>query len=67
MELLAGNATHVETPLVQIEAALGGSRRDLVFPARDTLFTSGTLGRYSHILHSVMESHTTEPAKTAAD
>ena len=42
-------------------------RRDLVLPARDTLFTSGTLGRYSKMLHSVMESQTTEPAETAAD
>ncbi len=69
MELLAGNATHVETPLVQIDTtpASNSARRDLVLPARDTLFTSGTLGRYSKILHSVMESHTTEPAETAAD
>jgi NADH-quinone oxidoreductase subunit G len=69
LELLAGNATHVETPLVQIETASPaiGTRRDLVFPARDTLFTSGTLGRYSKMLHSVMETQTTEPAATAAD
>jgi NADH-quinone oxidoreductase subunit G len=70
MELLAGNATHVESPLVQIEtaAATTANRRDLVLPARDTLFTSGTLGRYSAILHSVHESHTTpQPAEAAAD
>ncbi len=69
LELLAGNATHVETSLVQIETDLttAGTRRDLVFPARDTLFTSGTLGRYSKMLHSVMETQTTEPAATAAD
>ena len=68
-ELLAGNATHVETSLVQIEtgAAAAPGRRDLVLPARDTLFSSGTLGRYSHVLHSVMESHTVEPAEAAAD
>ncbi len=43
-------------------------RRDLVLPARDTLFSSGTLGRYSAMLHSVMESHTVETAEaTAAD
>ncbi len=67
LELLAGNATHVETPLVQIDGAPAAARRDLVMPARDTLFSSGTLGRYSNMLHSVMESHTTEPAETAAD
>ncbi len=69
LELLAGNATHVETSLVQIDTASPATapRRDLVLPARDTLFTSGTLGRYSKMLHSVMESQTTEPAATAAD
>ena len=69
LELLAGNANHVESPLVQIETASAATpnRRDLVLPSRDTLFTSGTLGRYSAILHSVHESHTIEPAETAAD
>ncbi len=69
LELLAGNAAHVEAPLVQIETASGAGTggRDLVFPARDTLFTSGTLGRYSPMLHSVMESHKTEAAEIAAD
>jgi NADH-quinone oxidoreductase subunit G len=69
LELLAGNATQVETPLTQIEtaSALDANRRDLVLPSRDTLFTSGTLGRYSSVLHSVHESHTIEPAETAAD
>src|SRR5271170_1686969 len=65
LELLAGNTAHLEAPLVQIETT--ASRRDLVLPARDTLFTSGTLGRYSIMLHSVMESHTTAPAEAAAD
>jgi NADH-quinone oxidoreductase subunit G len=65
LELLAGNAAHLETSLVQIETA--SPRRDLVLPARDTLFTSGTLGRYSTMLHSVMESQTTVPAEAAAD
>ena len=31
------------------------SRPDLVQSARDTLFTSGSLGRYSHKLNSVIE------------
>ena len=65
MELLAGNDVHVQSSLVQIEA--GPERHALILPAEDTLFTSGTLGRYSTMLHSVMESHTTKPTETAAD
>jgi NADH-quinone oxidoreductase subunit G len=65
LELLAGNDVHVQSSLVQIDA--GPERHALILPAQDTLFTSGTLGRYSAVLHSVMESHTTKPAETAAD
>jgi NADH-quinone oxidoreductase subunit G len=65
LELLAGNDKHLQPSLVQI--SLPAERRDLVLPAQDTLFTSGTLGRYSTMLHRVMESHTTKPAETAAD
>jgi NADH-quinone oxidoreductase subunit G len=57
MELLAGNDVHVQSSLVQIDA--GPERHALILPAEDTLFTSGTLGRYSTVLHSVMESRTT--------
>jgi NADH-quinone oxidoreductase subunit G len=64
LDLLTGNDQHVKPALVQIEAA--GARRDLVLPTNDTLFTSGTLGRYSKMLGSVMEAH--KPAEaTAAD
>jgi NADH-quinone oxidoreductase subunit G len=49
LQLLSGNSQHLQpaapAPLVQI-----GNRRDLVLPANDTLFTSGTLGRYSAML-----------------
>ena len=65
LELLAGNDVHVQSSLVQIDA--GPERHALILPAQDTLFTSGTLGRYSSVLHSVMESHTTKPTETAAD
>jgi NADH-quinone oxidoreductase subunit G len=65
LDLLAGNDQHVKTELVQIEDV--GGRRDLVLPSKDTLFTSGTLGKYSAMLHSVMESHTSKTAETAAD
>ena len=62
LNLLAGN--DVQTKLPKTIGDLG-ARKDLVFPSVDTLFTSGTLGRYSAKLNEVMESH--EPAETAAD
>jgi NADH-quinone oxidoreductase subunit G len=65
LELLTGNDVHVQSPLVQIDAT--PEKHSLVLPANDTLFTSGTLGRYSPALHAVMESRTTKPAETAAD
>ncbi|AXC15087.1 NADH-ubiquinone oxidoreductase chain G [Acidisarcina polymorpha] len=69
LELLAGNATHSDAPLVQIEnaGASATERRDLVLPSRDTLFTSGTLGRYSNMLGAVVESHTRPQVAEAAD
>ena len=36
------------------------SRPDLIWSAHDNLFTSGTLGRYSRILNSVIEKHLTQ-------
>ncbi|MGC1298343.1 MAG: molybdopterin-dependent oxidoreductase, partial [Alloacidobacterium sp.] len=66
LELLTGTEQPEKFDLVQIQP--GGSRRDLVLPAEDTLFTSGTLGRYSDMLKAVVESNTTpKPAETAAD
>jgi NADH-quinone oxidoreductase subunit G len=65
MELLTGNDVHVQSSLVQIDTA--PERHSLILPAEDTLYTSGTLGRYSNMLHAVMESHTTKPTETAAD
>jgi NADH-quinone oxidoreductase chain G len=65
MELLAGNDVHVQSSLVQIDVP--PERHALILPAEDTLFTSGTLGRYSTVLHAVKESHATKPTETAAD
>jgi NADH-quinone oxidoreductase subunit G len=65
LELLTGNDVHVQSSLVQINAA--PETHSLVLPSEDTLFTSGTLGRYSHKLHEIMESRTTRPTETAAD
>ncbi len=65
LDLMAGNDEHLKSDLVQIQT--GATRRDLVLPSNDTLFTSGTLGEYSQMLHSVMESRKQSPAETAAD
>ena len=62
LNLLAGNDVATKLPAA---VAAGAARRDLVFPSTDSLFTSGTLGRYSAKLNQVMESH--EPLETAAD
>jgi NADH-quinone oxidoreductase subunit G len=65
MNLLAGN--DVRTKLVNIQPAGPATRRDLVLPAEDALFTSGTLGRYSAKLAEVHESHRKSPTESAAD
>jgi NADH-quinone oxidoreductase subunit G len=72
LQLLSGNDQHLQpavpTNLVQI-----GNRRDLVFPARNTLFTSGTLGRYSAMLSDLQHNESLRPPtgltqiQTAAD
>ena len=33
-----------------------------IVAANDTLFTSGTLGRYSKVLHDVVENHQAQPS-----
>jgi NADH-quinone oxidoreductase subunit G len=57
INLLAGNDQHTEI------AESGPSalhKSDLIVPANDDLFSSGTLGRYSHTLNSVMENKPVE-------
>jgi NADH-quinone oxidoreductase subunit G len=55
LQLLSGNDQHLQpaapASLVQIS-----NRRDLVLPANDTLFTSGTLGRYSAMLTDLQQN-----------
>ena len=65
--LLSGHDEH--TQLVQITRATGLGHPELVLPSNDTLFTSGTLGRYSATLNSVMERYRTSPTdkEVAAD
>ena len=62
VNLLAGNDQHIE-----ISESGPGSAHDpgLIVPAKDDLFSSGTLGRYSHTLNSVMENKPAE--EVAAD
>jgi NADH-quinone oxidoreductase subunit G len=64
LDLFSGNSVHTHS------AGKGnGAQQDpaLVWPANDTLFTSGTLGRYSNTLNSVMEKYTGETSEVMAD
>jgi len=54
INLLSGNDE--QTKLVQIELGSYQGRTELIVPANDTLFTSGTLGRFSNTLNSVIEN-----------
>jgi NADH-quinone oxidoreductase subunit G len=64
MNLLAGNSEHTSLA----KSGTGGAHKpESIVPANDGLFTSGTLGRYSRALKSVMESHEVKPAEVAAD
>jgi NADH-quinone oxidoreductase subunit G len=64
INLLAGNSEHTSLAKSGPGAA---HNPESISPANDTLFTSGTLGRYSRTLKSVMESHEVKPAEVAAD
>jgi NADH-quinone oxidoreductase subunit G len=64
MNLLAGNSEHTSLNKSGPGAA---HKPESIAPANDSLFTSGTLGRYSRALRSVMESHEVKPAEVAAD
>jgi len=57
--LLSGHDEHSQ--LAQIAGATGTSHPELVMPANDTLFTSGTLGRFSATLNKVIERYATSP------
>jgi len=64
IDLLAGNDQHTS-----IEAMGPGAKQDPaeIAPAGNNLFTSGTLGRYSNALNSVIENKSPEPAEVSAD
>jgi len=64
--LLSGRDEHSQ--LVQITGETGVGHPELILPANDTLFTSGTLGRYSATLNTVMERYSVPPdLELAAD
>ncbi|MCU1226543.1 MAG: NADH:ubiquinone oxidoreductase, subunit iron-sulfur binding protein [Edaphobacter sp.] len=72
LQLLSGNDQHLE-PAASAELVQITNRRDLVLPASDTLFTSGTLGRYSAMLSDLQHNESLRPSssltqiQTAAD
>ena len=64
INLLAGNDQHTKLT----ESGPGASQKpELILPANDDLFTSGSLGRYSRALNSVIENREPEPKEVAAD
>jgi NADH-quinone oxidoreductase subunit G len=56
--LIAGNEQHVAA--AENSSAGAGNGLVQIVPANDTLFTSGTLGRYSHTLNAVIENRQKE-------
>jgi NADH-quinone oxidoreductase subunit G len=64
MNLLAGNSEH--TSLTKAGPGVA-HRPESISPAKDGLFSSGTLGLYSRALKSVIESPEVAPAEVAAD
>ena len=74
--LLAGNSQHTLLansgggalqPKPDSTASGSAVNDSTIDPANDTLFTSGTLGRYSRALQSVLESHEVKASEVAAD
>jgi NADH-quinone oxidoreductase subunit G len=60
INLAAGNDQH--TTALEVGAGSAESDPDLIVPSEDTLFTSGTMGRYSNALQSVIEARRRVPA-----
>ena len=65
VNLLAGNDQHLE---IADGGASAIQNPELIAPAKDDLFSSGTLGRYSKTLNSVFENkNKSADAEVAAD
>jgi NADH-quinone oxidoreductase subunit G len=73
LQLLSGNDQHLQPAVPPGNLIQIGDRRDLVLPANDSLFTSGTLGRYSAMLSDLQHNESLRPPtgltqiETAAD
>jgi NADH-quinone oxidoreductase subunit G len=68
INLFAGNDVHTEPKATPRRApAKSLDLRELIVPAHDTLFTSGTLGRFSPALKQLEQHQSKELAKSAAD
>jgi len=67
VNLFGGNDVRTETGASGFVPASALTQRDLVVPSHDTLFTSGTLGRYSRGLVELNRHEAKELAETAAD
>jgi NADH-quinone oxidoreductase subunit G len=69
--LLSGNDQHLAPAATPIKNDAGlvqiSNRRDLVLPASDTLFTSGTLGRYSAMLNHLQQNEARRSLTPATD
>jgi NADH-quinone oxidoreductase subunit G len=65
LNLLAGNDQHMHA--AEHSNAGAGSVLVQISPANDSLFTSGTLGRYSKVLNDVIESHSPANKEVMAD
>ena len=65
INLFSGNDVHTLAP--EHSSVVQPSSPESILPANDTLFTSGTLGRYSKTLNSVIENRRAMPAEIPAD
>ncbi|MGB0046149.1 MAG: hypothetical protein WBP70_01715, partial [Terriglobales bacterium] len=63
VNLLAGNDQHLEVADAGVSLV---QKSELIAPANDDLFSSGTLGRYSKTLNSVFENKSAD-TEVAAD
>ena len=61
LQLLSGNDQHLQPAVASNGLVQIGNRRDLVLPSNDTLFTSGTLGRYSAKLTDLQHNESLRP------
>ena len=65
LQMLSGNDQHI-TPASSGLTQIAGTRKDLVLPSSDTLFTSGSLTRYSPMLEDVQRHQSSRSAGASA-